>query len=581
MKNISILGLPKRIADLSAIISISLFITACVGETSMDSNQTSNNFSGVSSDLALPSELYTGSRAPALLNKANTLRFVELLFGTSDFDGLANRSNSSEAIPTIDAPIILQIQSIPDLISQENRTPNLARTSVSEYRTCPQGGGLNISGELDDNDAGTLLVELYQCVLEDGVILDGEMSFLDSTASNSGNESYLLSFGGLSATIDGERVIQTGSIQHYEGYSQQWFYKTVINLHSSNSRTGEEYFFENVVDLKGNYSGALSGKIYLSNHGYITLSTSTDFQYNGENTFPLKGTLYLTGNNNTHARVLPQLYQAGGVNPFNTSYTSATDYFLSLDDDGDGLYESNVTQRIGETLLPLQDNQPPIGIITAGTSTVIVPTYNDEYELPEVSRGDTVQLYSANSYDLEGDDFDLRWSIESAPTGSVATLIHTSEGVNNALTLDLPGKYKIGLTTTDINGSGISSLTIIELDASNKAPVIDWWSIDEDPISLPSPDRSINMSFDVVDKDATEDDLYRGFKIETSLQTKPLGSVATWTTDLPYFFTNYKGRVAYSAIRFTPDIVGTYQFKITATDAFGAVSTRVMTKEVW
>lgn len=262
MKNIIKFSLQKRIPGLLVVMFLSFLITACVGKESTNNNQTI-----LPDSSALAFQAYTGNRAPTLLNKTNTLRFVELLFGTSDLDGLANRPDSRLVVPEKESSVILQIKSMTDLISQETRVSNIARRSVSEYRNCPNGGSLNVSGDLDDNDRGALLVEMYQCILEDNVTLDGEMSFLDTSEPNSGNESYLLSFTRLTAIINGERVIQTGSIQHYEGYSQQWFYKTVTNLYGSNSITGEEYLFENVTDLKGNYSGSLSGKIYLSNNG--------------------------------------------------------------------------------------------------------------------------------------------------------------------------------------------------------------------------------------------------------------------------------------------------------------------------
>ena len=74
--------------------------------------------------------------------------------------------------------------------------------------------------------------------------------------------------------------------------------------------------------------------------------------------------------------------------------------------------------------------------------------------------GNAIALSGIASFDPNGDSLTYHWSIESLPAGSEASL-SSFFGVEVVLTVDLAGKYKIGLTVDDGNSSSNKDILVI------------------------------------------------------------------------------------------------------------------------
>lgn len=156
--------------------------------------------------------------------------------------------------------------------------------------------------------------------------------------------------------------------------------------------------------------------------------------------------------------------------------------------------------------------------------------------------GTTVTLRGSLSEDADGDALSYRWSIESAPAGSTATL-SSSTVADPTFTPVLEGTYVLRLRVTD--GAGAFSERLVTIEAGTHAPVA---LIDKNRVTVVA-NTAVAMS-GTLSYDEDGDAL----TYQWSLDAKPAGSSASvsGSTD---------------SLSFTPDVAGLYVVALTVRDA--------------
>lgn len=134
---------------------------------------------------------------------------------------------------------------------------------------------------------------------------------------------------------DEESVIGDGTMDiTYEGTS----FTTIYDILMTQVSSGNQIMWENLTEVStfsntqytGAFSSTLNGRIYESSLGYVDITTLSALEFTGVgDTSPgIGGSFILEGSNGSKSR----LTSLGG---------SA---FIEIDEDGDGVYESNETQ---------------------------------------------------------------------------------------------------------------------------------------------------------------------------------------------------------------------------------------------
>lgn len=283
-----------------------------------------------------PDSEYVGSRSPATLNRTNVLEFTSLLYGQSDAsDILLGRSGSSGLSFT---GILAEISTLKRLVSGSRVTgePLLQARTVSETVNCTFGGTLKGVGDVNEStETGTIKFTFTNCEEESGVVLNGVAS--QTVHSSSDPESYTLKMDGLSITQNGASYSQTGVLTYYWENSTDGSEPHVIetiNLVTTNDTTSEQAYLQNISVEQVGGTAALSGKLYLSGEGYVTLSGSSDLDLSSDDvSLPVDGFVYLSGAGGSTARIASLSYDFER-------------YTLELDEDGDGLFEATSIQDV-------------------------------------------------------------------------------------------------------------------------------------------------------------------------------------------------------------------------------------------
>lgn len=138
--------------------------------------------------------------------------------------------------------------------------------------------------------------------------------------------------------------------------------------------------------------------------------------------------------------------------------TSATPTFVA-DIHGDYIVSLVVTDSLGaasaaDIVIISFTNVKPVANAGGNQSSVV---------------GDTVSLDGSGSFDANLDPLTYRWSIVSAPDGSMATLSSTAS-VQTSLTPDLPGTYVVSLVVNDgLVDSDPSNVTVVATSIQDEA----------------------------------------------------------------------------------------------------------------
>ena len=326
MKKLNNSSIASNAGRLVFTLLIGASLTACGG-----GGNSGNSSQAVADTAAAAISTYSGNRDIAILNSANTLKFADVMLGTSDLNSIVGRAASNETTADAYSGILSIAHSLTNLANTQRQKSNLANRSVSGSEQCARGGSYSGNGEVDDDGLGWITYNLNNCVSDDGVTLNGQMTmYVDSDGLNNVS-SYTLTFSQLSAMANGVTTIQTGNLRYYEVYPPNGVIRSTLTIFSTNSNSSEEYLLDEVVTENGSSSDYVSGKIYISDEGYVTLNSSNDFSFITSTNLPLEGAMFMQGGSNSRARI--------------TNHSSIS-YTLDIDSDGDGVYDSSQVRDV-------------------------------------------------------------------------------------------------------------------------------------------------------------------------------------------------------------------------------------------
>ena len=157
--------------------------------------------------------------------------------------------------------------------------------------------------------------------------------------------------------------------------------------------------------------------------------------------------------------------------------------------------------------------------------------------------GGTLVLDGSGSSDPEGKALTYKWTIKSQPPGSTATITNATSAVAG-LVPDKPGTYVLVLTVTDVSGSFTSIEVTITVAIPGKPPVVN-----AGVSSTVTTGRKVTL-----DGSKTTDPDGDRLTYLWTVKSKPTGSAVT--------ISNATNAIA----DFTPDLLGTYIFTLSATD---------------
>ncbi len=158
-----------------------------------------------------------------------------------------------------------------------------------------------------------------------------------------------------------------------------------------------------------------------------------------------------------------------------------------------------------------------------------------------IAKSATALLSAFNSVDSDGNTLSYRWSMTSTPSGSTAVLSSNSN-LETSFVADLTGTYVVSLVVND--GTIDSQTDTVTIIASNLAPIADAG----DDIVAP---KGVQM---VLDGSASRDPNGDFMTYQWLLTAKPSGSSPALSDE------------ATKTPKFTPDLVGTYQFDLVVRD---------------
>ncbi|PWQ96745.1 hypothetical protein [Leucothrix arctica] len=516
------------------------------------------------------SQAYTGSRDPVLLNESNALLFASLIVGNSaSGEALSRPQGTSKSILTNQPQLIDGLLKV-----TENRSINtdFQSRAVSESEACEYGGTVSGNGDIDpETEVGFLVLTFKDCKLDSDSTLNGQAS-----QTTHADESVTLAYQDLTVSQGGESYSITGVVTNNE-------IERVSNLTSINTLTGLSTYLQNYTIESNRYDlespNAINGKVYISNLGYVTISTSDDYStYSDYGVFiPSNGEILLTGAAVSKARIVDS-----GEGNYDNGYSSESKYTVGLDANGDGVYELTAIQdQTSSEPTDLEENTAPTSVLVA-THYNLIDGNTDHDDTAEYTIGTELQLFSDNSYDNDDTELQTVWTIEEYPEGSSATVVNHEDthdyiyGYINqqaSFTPDVQGTYKISLKVTDYLGSGQSSISFITINIANATPSISQL---EDYIY---DDKAAGSTFSVgiasSDRDTFTED--PGVIISYEWIEKPNGSAAELLIEQEYVFAEvdfgFNINIWYS---FIGDEAGTYKLRFRATDAEGAFSEEVV-----
>lgn len=248
--------------------------------------------------------------------------------------------------------------------------------------------------------------------------------------------------------------------------------------------------------------------------------------------------------------------------------TSAGSQTIKPDVAGSYLINLRVTDSRGASAIKsariqIKPNAAPIANIVVKASYTGLTTTKPVQVL---NIGSAVVLDASGSTDADGDLVTTTWTMTEKPAGSAAAL--TVAASSSRFVIDSAGQYKVAARGSDVHGA--YSETIYVFQASNRAPqTIVLALVSDVPGSSGASTIAAATGYTVsLDGTTSADPEGTLLTYAWTLAAKPEGSLATISAAT--------GAVS----QVTPDLLGDYVVKLTATDSAGAASTYTTTVSV-
>ncbi|MEB4593547.1 PKD domain-containing protein [Candidatus Thiothrix sp. Deng01] len=402
------------------------------GTTTNNGGTTTNNNTTVLADAG---SVYSGSRNTVLLTTANSMEFVNLVFGTENINGNISARPQGDAAGAADAASssVLQLQrELSALAADTIATQRYQARGYSLSKACPGGGSVAASGNLSDTDyTGTLQVTYNQCQSEN-VLTNGSallvihaFDIVRQTPS-----AYTVSMKGLGVRVDNVPYSVTGTLRT-DANPEIGQETLTINQYQLNLSTGKQQLAENVkMVAETSGSTTISGKFCDGTDGCVNTATVTPFQF-GDDGVPLEGEMLMNGAANSKIQVIADGYDYSVTPP-------QRKLRVNVDSNGDGMYEA-LSSRSESVLKNFS--------VTVNTAPTAVASTH-----ASIALGGTLALNGTRSTDPEGDFLSYQWTVESAPAGSAAAIVN-ADNANASFTPDKQGAYEFSLKVTDALGN--------------------------------------------------------------------------------------------------------------------------------
>lgn len=399
----------------------------------------------------------------------------------------------------------------------------------------PYGGTVHVYGTIKADDTG-VLVERYNSYEEQdsGVIvtMNGPVTLQYNPLQGGEDVNVTATFGDVEVSGGGDDLVLSGDIDKtLTSTPSEVTGKQQADLLLTDKKTNGQTWlhpltvnYDSDPDDPLDVSRTLSGRYYLSNAGYMDVSTKNKLLYgvgadSPDTPYPhTGGPLEVDG---TGAHVL--------LKPMNYSYAS-----LGLDTNGDGrvnhgnLYDWGTAAFYRDT----------------GLSSRPVADARDYQLVPE---GAPVTLDGRMSRS-EGNGFlAYRWSLVYAPPGSQVVLDHPDEGTLT-FSPDVDGHYLVALAVTDAQGDTAHSYVKFDYPSGNTSTTAYVGAADA------GPDETAQAG-SLVQLDGALSVPYQSIRNYSWALNKPPGSQATLVgADTPN-------------PSFTPDVPGIYQVTLSTSEA--------------
>ncbi|MCP4803882.1 MAG: hypothetical protein GY913_14315 [Proteobacteria bacterium] len=236
-----------------------------------------------------------------------------------------------------------------------------------------------------------------------------------------------------------------------------------------------------------------------------------------------------------------------GATPAGSSATSAdiggaSSELATFTPDVDGTFELRLE------VCDASDCDIDATLVTAGSGGN-TPPVADAGSDATASTGSQVTMNGSGSYDVDGDSLTYRWGFKSVPSGSSITNDDWTDRATTSgkFTPDVAGDYEIRLTVNDGTDESSDLVTVTVSNGGNSAPVVDA-----------GPDATGSTGTEVtMDGSGTSDPDGDSLTYRWGFKSVP-GSSSLTNSD-------WTDRTT-TAGKFTPDVSGDYEIRLTAND---------------
>lgn len=280
--------------------------------------------------------IYTGSTDPAVLTTANAALLASNLTGGASGSLSAGAASGAalDSLGLLDIGRTLQSALRRAPVTPAGVSSPTAAIPVDNTSACPAGGSTRVFGTLNDDATGTVSVTYNACSIS-GSALQGEATMrvdaydlaLQRVADATVSFTRMTMRGAINADLTGSFRMQLNVAGRSETLTEN-----VVALYIGSGRMSRS---ENLVwtqvyaDIvaQTSYVESIAGRLFDSQHGFVTLSTITPFVFSTTTQqFPHSGEVLLTGLAGSRASI---------------SALSATLARVAVDADGDGTYEAS------------------------------------------------------------------------------------------------------------------------------------------------------------------------------------------------------------------------------------------------